>query len=245
MRRFVELSIQHANAPGGMRLIQVRGPRGRPRIAAQESSPRPRSTGTAEKIQIALSLRSDGATLKEIGKALGVTREYARQLLKKCLSLEEIRQAKLAVRHAKHPPKPPRIKGQFPAIVKRWLLEHGYRWCCVCRQAKDSGEFSPAASNRRCKVCAAKQASNWYHANPERARAIAARMNSSPKGKEHQRRYRQKLKADPERYQQYVERHRELYKKRVETPEGRERVRAMWRMAHAKRRERQSTEASA
>ncbi len=59
----------------------------------------------------------------------------------------------------------PRIKGRLAAIVNRWLLPSGYRWCACGSHAVPTAKYN--YKRQRCKHCEAQRKIEWNAANSE------------------------------------------------------------------------------
>ena len=141
-------------------------------------------------------MRAAGAVLEEIGAAFGVTRERARQLLKK--AGVEGRLPKVVK---------PITPERFGWLCKRWLWAAGYYRCTMCHQWVEKKVFPCGQVAQRCNDCNNVQAKEWRLENLERANETRRRFMQGEKYKAWKKRY----EADPEQKQ----RRRDYVRKRV------------------------------
>lgn len=212
-------------------------------MAAKKEHPfaRQKTCRVLPKVSIAVEMRLAGASQSVIGKRLGVTREWARQLLLIATANDPSLSSQLAGLDCRRvaATKPPKITGLFSAIVKRWLAAEGWRWCCFCKLFLCADDFSPGRTPR-CKPCQVAITKDWAHNHPEKARELARRNNANEakNGYPASKRWLEKITADPERNAARLARMQARYAARVAAPEFREELRRKERERYARRKAR-------
>lgn len=174
---------------------------------------------TDPRVQGMLDLRSSGKTLLEIGEQYSISRERVRQLIG-----NNSKPPKPDVPWPDCPIKMAAFRSHFHRRMKVWLWSIGVRRCVTCK----TWDSSVTQASRKCRECRRLYSRERYHKDPVRYKSY----------------------GDPVKIRATMKRFRERHKKRIaatrlaeyhrlmQTPEGKEKIRAGARRRYHSRKER-------
>jgi hypothetical protein len=183
-----------------------------------------------DRMRTICSMRASGMTLEAIASSYGLTRERVRQILARAQAIEpelgkQAVEGNKQLRAMAKKAKQPLIK-KFKQTVFRWLAEYGLQYCsgCKCVKSRDD-DFSPAARKyliggaaraqeaatvyvvqSLCKRCNADRANRAWRTNPKVREYRKKYVKENPAvGKRACKRYYEKLKQDPEKWNKFLD----------------------------------------